>query len=85
MGLTATPDRADGESILEDFKNVAHKLDSKEAVELGEGGEIIEYASLQSLIKAEDIEENLWRDARSLFCCNTDDDITDFINRKAVE
>jgi len=27
----------------------------------------------------------LWRDALSLFCCNTDDDITDFINRKAVE
>ena len=36
LGLTATPDRADGESILEDFKNVAHKLDLKEAVELGE-------------------------------------------------
>ena len=36
LGLTAKPDRADGESILEDFKNVAHKLDLKEAVELGE-------------------------------------------------
>ena len=36
LGLTATPDRADGESILEDFKNIAHKLDLKEAVELGE-------------------------------------------------
>ena len=36
MGLTATPDRADGDSILEDFKNIAHKLDLKEAVELGE-------------------------------------------------
>ena len=36
LGLTATPDRADGESILEDFKKVAHKLDLKEAVELGE-------------------------------------------------
>ena len=36
LGLTATPDRTDGESILEDFKNVAHKLDLKEAVELGE-------------------------------------------------
>lgn len=36
LGLTATPDRADGESILEDFKNVAHKLDLQQAVELGE-------------------------------------------------
>ena len=36
LGLTATPDRADGDSILEDFKNIAHKLDLKEAVELGE-------------------------------------------------
>lgn len=36
LGLTATPDRADGESILEDFKNVAHKLDLRQAVELGE-------------------------------------------------
>ncbi|WP_186429663.1 DEAD/DEAH box helicase family protein [Clostridium sp. BSD9I1] len=36
LGLTATPERADGESILELFKNVAHKLDLKTAVELGE-------------------------------------------------
>jgi len=36
LGLTATPDRADGDSILEDFRNMAHKLDLKEAVELGE-------------------------------------------------
>jgi len=36
LGLTATPDRSDGESILEDFKNVAHKLDLQQAVELGE-------------------------------------------------
>ena len=36
LGLTATPDRSDGDSILEDFKNIAHKLDLKEAVELGE-------------------------------------------------
>lgn len=35
LGLTATPDRTDGESILEDFKNVAHKLDLPQAVELG--------------------------------------------------
>jgi len=35
LGLTATPDRTDGESILEDFKNVAHKLDLQQAVELG--------------------------------------------------
>jgi superfamily II DNA or RNA helicase len=31
LGLTATPDRADGESILEDFKNVAHKMDLQKA------------------------------------------------------
>lgn len=36
LGLTATPERMDGESILEIFKNVAHKLDLKTAVELGE-------------------------------------------------
>lgn len=36
LGLTATPDRMDGENILEDFKNVAHKLDLKTAVEIGE-------------------------------------------------
>jgi superfamily II DNA or RNA helicase len=36
LGLTATPDRTDGESVLELFKNIAHKLDIKTAVELGE-------------------------------------------------
>ena len=36
LGLTATPDRMDGEDLLEIFKNVAHKLDLKTAVELGE-------------------------------------------------
>lgn len=36
LGLTATPERMDGESILEIFKNLAHKLDLKTAVELGE-------------------------------------------------
>jgi len=36
LGLTATPDRADGEDLLELFKNVAHKLDLETAVELGE-------------------------------------------------
>ena len=36
LGLTATPDRADGENILEIFKNVAHKMDLKTAVEFGE-------------------------------------------------
>ena len=36
LGLTATPDRADGENILEDFKSVAHKLDLRAAVEMGE-------------------------------------------------
>jgi len=36
LGLTATPNRADGESLLEIFKNIAHKLDLKTAVELGE-------------------------------------------------
>jgi superfamily II DNA or RNA helicase len=36
LGLTATPERADGEELLNIFKNVAHKLDLKTAVELGE-------------------------------------------------
>ena len=36
LGLTATPDRADGEDLLEVFKNIAHKLDLKTAVEIGE-------------------------------------------------
>lgn len=36
LGLTATPERTDGESILELFMNVAHKLDLKTAVEIGE-------------------------------------------------
>ena len=36
LGLTATPDRTDGENILELFKNVAHKLDLETAVEIGE-------------------------------------------------
>ena len=35
LGLTATPDRADGEDLLEIFKTMAHKLDIKEAVEQG--------------------------------------------------
>lgn len=36
LGLTATPYRADGEDLLKTFKNVAHKLDLKTAVESGE-------------------------------------------------
>ena len=36
LGLTATPERADGEDLLEIFQNVAHKLDLKKAVEIGE-------------------------------------------------
>ena len=35
LGLTATPERADGEDLLEVFQEVAHKLDIKEAVETG--------------------------------------------------
>ena len=35
LGLTATPERADGEDLLEVFQNVAHKLDIKDAVESG--------------------------------------------------
>lgn len=35
LGLTATPERNDGEDLLDIFKNVAHKLDLKEAVEMG--------------------------------------------------
>jgi superfamily II DNA or RNA helicase len=36
LGLTATPDRADGQSTLELFRDCAHRLDLREAVELGE-------------------------------------------------
>jgi superfamily II DNA or RNA helicase len=36
LGLTATPDRADGQSILELFQECAHRLDLKTAVEMGE-------------------------------------------------
>lgn len=36
LGLTATPERSDGEEILSIFKNIAHRLDLKKAVELGE-------------------------------------------------
>ncbi|WP_313370221.1 DEAD/DEAH box helicase [Sedimentibacter sp.] len=36
LGLTATPERSDGEQILDLFKNVAHKLDLLTAVEKDE-------------------------------------------------
>lgn len=36
LGLTATPERMDDRSILEIFRNTAHKLDIQTAVELGE-------------------------------------------------
>lgn len=35
LGLTATPERADDANILEIFKNTAHKLDIRTAVEIG--------------------------------------------------
>ena len=35
LGLTATPERADEKSILDIFKNTAHKLDIQTAVEIG--------------------------------------------------
>ena len=36
LGLTATPERSDGHNILEIFKNTAHRLDIRTAVEIGE-------------------------------------------------
>jgi superfamily II DNA or RNA helicase len=36
LGLTATPERTDDKSILDIFKNTAHRLDIQTAVELGE-------------------------------------------------
>ena len=36
LGLTATPDRTDGENLLEIFQNIAHKLDLETAVKMGE-------------------------------------------------
>ena len=35
LGLTATPERSDGEDMLELFQNVVHKMDLKTAVERG--------------------------------------------------
>lgn len=35
LGLTATPERTDGEDLLSVFQNVAHKLDLRSAVEQG--------------------------------------------------
>ena len=35
LGLTATPERSDGEDMLELFQNVAHKMDLRTAVERG--------------------------------------------------
>lgn len=35
LGLTATPERADGADLLQIFQNMAHKLDIKDAVETG--------------------------------------------------
>jgi len=36
LGLTATPERADGQSALEVFRNAAHRLNLRQAVECGE-------------------------------------------------
>lgn len=36
LGLTATPDRTDGQSILELFRDCAHRLDLRTAVEMGQ-------------------------------------------------
>ncbi|QGG46802.1 DEAD/DEAH box helicase [Heliorestis convoluta] len=36
LGLTATPERMDGQSLLEIFQNVAHRMDLRQAIELGE-------------------------------------------------
>jgi superfamily II DNA or RNA helicase len=36
LGLTATPDRADGETVLELFRDCAHRLSLREAVKSGE-------------------------------------------------
>jgi superfamily II DNA or RNA helicase len=36
LGLTATPDRSDGQSALAVFRNAAHRLSLREAVEAGE-------------------------------------------------
>ncbi len=36
LGLTATPDRTDGQDLLDTFKNIGHKLDLETAVSIGE-------------------------------------------------
>ena len=35
LGLSAIPERSDGEDMLELFQNIAHKMDLKTAVEKG--------------------------------------------------
>lgn len=40
LGLTATPERADGEDILNIFKNVAHKMDLETSIKKGHAAEI---------------------------------------------
>ncbi|MTV50165.1 DEAD/DEAH box helicase [Heliobacillus mobilis] len=36
LGLTATPERMDGQSLLDIFQHVAHRMDLRQAIELGE-------------------------------------------------
>ena len=40
LGLTATPERSDGEDILNIFKNVAHKMDLETSIKRGHAAEI---------------------------------------------
>jgi superfamily II DNA or RNA helicase len=49
LGLTATPDRADGQSILEIFRDCAHRLSLREAVERGELAPIRAYRVLTNV------------------------------------
>ncbi len=49
LGLTATPDRADGQSILEIFRDCAHRLTLEEAVERGELAPIRAYRVLTNI------------------------------------
>jgi superfamily II DNA or RNA helicase len=93
LGLTATPDRADGQSVLELFRDCAHRLSLREAVERGELAPIrcvrvetnidlskVRYNQVQ--YNRRDIEETVLIPARDRLIVDTYQDHTP--GRKAV-
>ncbi len=93
LGLTATPDRADGQNLLELFRDCAHRLTLQEAVERGELAPIrcvrvktnvdlsrVRYNQVQ--YNRRDIEETIAVPARDRLIVNTY--LEHVPNRKAV-